>query len=130
MTELYSARIVHRRVPLLMQFGEFAMDWPIELLCQGASLGEIGELLGHHCPQTTKIYSKVDLDALRTLALPWPGGVRPIRGQVAKSQFFQQRFLRARSVWVFCYKSMHARLVGHSPSFDAFDAFLRMRNKR
>lgn len=46
------------------------------LLCQGASLGEIGELLGHHSPETTKIYTKVDLDALRTLALPWPGGVR------------------------------------------------------
>ena len=36
----------------------------------------IGELLGHHSSQTTKIYTKVDLDALRTLALPWPGGVR------------------------------------------------------
>jgi integrase/recombinase XerD len=46
------------------------------LLRQGASLGEIGELLGHHSPETTKIYTKVDLDALRTLALPWPGGVR------------------------------------------------------
>jgi site-specific recombinase XerD len=46
------------------------------LLHQGASLAEIGELLGHHSPETTKIYIKVDLDALRTLALPWPGGVR------------------------------------------------------
>jgi site-specific recombinase XerD len=46
------------------------------LLRHGASLGEIGELLGHHNPETTKIYIKVDLDALRTLALPWPGGVR------------------------------------------------------
>ena len=47
-----------------------------QLLRHGASLGEIGELLGHHNPETTKIYIKVDLDALRTLALPWPGGVR------------------------------------------------------
>jgi site-specific recombinase XerD len=46
------------------------------MLRQGASLSEIGELLGHHNPQTTKIYTQVDLDALRTLALPWPGGVR------------------------------------------------------
>jgi integrase/recombinase XerD len=46
------------------------------LLRQGASLGEIGELLGHRSLETTKIYAKVDLDALRTLALPWPGGVR------------------------------------------------------
>lgn len=47
-----------------------------EMLRQGASLGEIGELLGHRHPQTTKIYTKVDLEALRTRALPWPGGVR------------------------------------------------------
>jgi len=47
-----------------------------EMLRQGASLSEIGELLGHRHPQTTKIYAKVDIKALRTLALPWPGGVR------------------------------------------------------
>ena len=46
------------------------------MLRQGASLGEIGELLGHRHPQTTMIYAKVDIEALRTLALPWPGGVR------------------------------------------------------
>jgi site-specific recombinase XerD len=46
------------------------------MLRQGASLGEIGELLGHRNPETTKIYAKVDLKALRCLALPWPGGVR------------------------------------------------------
>jgi integrase/recombinase XerD len=46
------------------------------MLRQGASLAEIGGLLGHRNPQTTKIYTKVDLDTLRTLALPWPGGAR------------------------------------------------------
>jgi integrase/recombinase XerD len=55
---------------------QFRHGLATELLRQGASLGEIGELLGHHNPQTTKIYAKVDLEALRTLALPWPGGVR------------------------------------------------------
>jgi integrase/recombinase XerD len=44
-----------------------------EMLRGGASLGEIGEVLGHRHVQTTAIYAKVDLDALRTLALPWPG---------------------------------------------------------
>jgi site-specific recombinase XerD len=47
-----------------------------QMLRHGASLTEIGEVLGHRSAETTKIYAKVDLDALRTLALPWPGGVR------------------------------------------------------
>jgi integrase/recombinase XerD len=47
-----------------------------EMLRQGASLSEIGELLRHQSPDTTAIYAKVDLVSLRTLALPWPGGVR------------------------------------------------------
>jgi integrase/recombinase XerD len=46
------------------------------MLRRGASLTEIGEVLRHRNPQTTMIYAKVDLDSLRTLALPWPGGVR------------------------------------------------------
>ena len=46
------------------------------MLQQGASLAEIGELLRHQSLQTTTIYAKVDLAALRTLAAPWPGGVQ------------------------------------------------------
>ena len=45
-----------------------------QMLRQGASLAEIGELLRHRNQQTTMIYAKVDLDLLRPLALPWPGG--------------------------------------------------------
>ena len=55
---------------------QFRHGLATEMLRQGASLNEIGELLGHRHPQTTKIYTQVDLKALRTLALPWPGGVR------------------------------------------------------
>jgi site-specific recombinase XerD len=55
---------------------QFRHGLATEMLHQGASLGEIGELLGHRHPQTTKIYTQVDIDALRALALPWPGGVR------------------------------------------------------
>jgi integrase/recombinase XerD len=47
-----------------------------EMLRRGASLAEIGEVLGHRHPQTTTIYTKVDVQALRTLAVPWPGGAR------------------------------------------------------
>lgn len=45
-----------------------------EMLRQGASLAEIAQLLRHQHPDTTRIYAKVDLSALRELALPWPGG--------------------------------------------------------
>jgi len=43
------------------------------LLRQGGSLDEIGELLRHKSANTTAIYAKVDVTALHTLALPWPG---------------------------------------------------------
>jgi site-specific recombinase XerD len=44
------------------------------LLGSGASLLEIGELLRHERVETTQIYVKLDLGALRSLAQPWPGG--------------------------------------------------------
>ena len=47
-----------------------------QMLRHGAALTEIGAILRHRSPETTKIYTKVDLEALRTLALPWPGGTR------------------------------------------------------
>jgi integrase/recombinase XerD len=43
------------------------------LLRQGASLVEIGQLLRHSQPNTTQIYAKVDIAALRAIALPWSG---------------------------------------------------------
>jgi site-specific recombinase XerD len=46
------------------------------LLRSGATLLEIGRLLRHESPDTTRIYAKVDVEALRTLSLPWPGGVQ------------------------------------------------------
>ena len=44
------------------------------MLRRGASLGQIGQLLRHCHPNTTQIYAKVDIEALRGIALPWPGG--------------------------------------------------------
>jgi site-specific recombinase XerD len=46
------------------------------MLRQGASLPEIGQVLRHRSPQSTSIYAKVDLAALRTLVMAWPGGAR------------------------------------------------------
>jgi site-specific recombinase XerD len=47
-----------------------------ELLRSGATLLEIGQLLRHESHDTTRIYAKVDIEALRILSLPWPGGVQ------------------------------------------------------
>jgi site-specific recombinase XerD len=47
-----------------------------DMLRNGASLEEIGEVLRHKSPDSTAIYAKVELDALKPLALRWPGGVR------------------------------------------------------
>jgi site-specific recombinase XerD len=44
------------------------------MLRQGASLDEIGQVLRHRNADTTAIYARVDLDALRRLAVAWPGG--------------------------------------------------------
>ena len=48
------------------------------MLRSGASLDEIGEVLRHRAANTTEIYAKVDVQGLRSLALPWPtkGGER------------------------------------------------------
>jgi site-specific recombinase XerD len=46
------------------------------MLRRGSSLAEIGEILRHQSTQTTEIYAKVDINALRKLALSWPGGAK------------------------------------------------------
>jgi len=46
------------------------------MLRGGATLTQIGQILRHQHAQTTEIYAKVDLAALRAVALPWPGGAR------------------------------------------------------
>ena len=44
----------------------------VDLLRQGASLGQIGVVLRHCSVNTTAIYAKVDIAMLRELAQPWP----------------------------------------------------------
>ena len=43
-----------------------------QMLRAGASLDQIGQVLRHRQALTTAIYAKVDRDALRQLARPWP----------------------------------------------------------
>jgi site-specific recombinase XerD len=44
-----------------------------EMLRQGASLVDIGQVLRHRDLATTAVYAKVDLGRLRQVARPWPG---------------------------------------------------------
>ena len=44
------------------------------MLRRGASLQDVAEALRHQSVDTTAIYAKVDHEALRPLARPWPGG--------------------------------------------------------
>ncbi len=46
----------------------------VEVLRNGGSLAEIGQLLRQRSEFTTAIYAKVDRGALRELARVWPGG--------------------------------------------------------
>jgi site-specific recombinase XerD len=43
------------------------------MLAGGGSLAEIGQVLRHRRPHTTAAYTKVNVEALRALARPWPG---------------------------------------------------------
>lgn len=45
----------------------------VDMLRQGLSLTEIGQMLRHRSPEATRKYAKVDLEGLREVALPWPG---------------------------------------------------------
>lgn len=47
-----------------------------ELLRQGSTLQDIGQVLRHRDLATTAAYAKVDRDTLRRLASPWPGAAR------------------------------------------------------
>lgn len=52
---------------------QFRHALAVRMLRGGTSLSEIGEVLRHSSPLSTSIYAKVDLAALRPLAMPWPG---------------------------------------------------------
>jgi hypothetical protein len=51
--------------------GTAAIVTPIE----SHAVTQIRHILRHRLAQTTEIYAKVDVAALRALAQPWPGGV-------------------------------------------------------
>lgn len=55
---------------------QFRHSLATNMLRRGASLTEIAQVMRHRDPNTTRLYAKVDLNALRKVALPWPG--RPL----------------------------------------------------
>lgn len=47
-----------------------------EMVMAGVPLVEIAQVLRHHSLQSTAVYARVDLEQLRLVAAPWPGGAR------------------------------------------------------
>lgn len=45
-----------------------------EMVAAGVPLVEIAQVLRHHSLQSTALYARVDVEQLRLLAVPWPGG--------------------------------------------------------
>lgn len=43
--------------------------------CAGASVKAIADLLRHRALDTARVYARVDIEQLRTAALPWPGAL-------------------------------------------------------
>lgn len=62
----------------IRRFGPHRMRHALagELLRKGAGLMAIGQVLRHQDLATTALYAKVDVDTLRSIALPWPGATR------------------------------------------------------
>ena len=55
---------------------QFRHALAVRMLQGGASLLEIGEVLRHRSPQSSSIYARVDISALRSLVFAWPGGAQ------------------------------------------------------
>lgn len=47
-----------------------------EMVSAGVPLVQIAQVLRHHSLQSTTVYARVDVDQLRLLAAPWPGGAQ------------------------------------------------------
>lgn len=48
----------------------------VTLIRHGATLDDVGQLLRHASRESTAVYAKVAIDALRRIAQPWPGAAR------------------------------------------------------
>jgi len=55
----------------------FRHGFATRMLAQGHSLKAIADVLGHRHLGSTYIYTKVDFEHLKQVALPWPGEISP-----------------------------------------------------
>ena len=51
----------------------FCHSLATRMIHHGASMAEISEVFRHRSQSTTALYAKVDFEALRGVARPWPG---------------------------------------------------------
>ena len=54
--------------------GTLRHSWAIRALAKDSPMKCIADVLGHRCLDTTFIYAKADLKALRQVVMPWPEG--------------------------------------------------------
>ncbi|MGH9278299.1 MAG: tyrosine-type recombinase/integrase [Acidimicrobiales bacterium] len=72
------ARALRRAHVEASLFGAYVFRHTVasRMVRRGASLKEVADLLGHSSLDSSAIYAKVDLPALREVALPWPETTR------------------------------------------------------
>jgi len=73
LTEVFQGRVRRSRLPIPFQ-GVHCLrhSLAVHLLRQGASLKQIGDLLGHRSPESTCVYLRLQTEDLRDVALPLP----------------------------------------------------------
>jgi hypothetical protein len=75
----------------------------VDMLRQGLSLTEIGQVLRHRSAEAARRYAKVDLESLRAVALPWCDTIRRLLGSHCQteggSKYRTEGLIHAVTVW-------------------------------
>ena len=100
---------------------QFRHGLSLEMMRHGASLGEIGDVLGHRHPDTTRIYAKVDLTPCAVLPCRGRGAMNTLR-EALEEYLGMRRVLgfklqqAGRALLDFCHLHGTASGSGHYPS--------------
>src|ERR1700730_19000377 len=91
--------------------------------CRGhaaAGRTEIGQVLRHRSPEAARRYAKVDLEALRAVALPWCDMSRRLLGGHSQteggSKYRTEGLIHAVTVWKTSSRGSATFAVGHLQS--------------